>query len=104
MSETNDCVCFTKDFSKLIANFEFVHCCYGNRSRKDQTAKMIFCKVLEHISWKEASALIKFIAYFGKIITKKGNKPEIDNLWRHPYVILHLSNSSQHQKVSVYLP
>ena len=23
MSETMDCVCFTKDFSKLIANFQF---------------------------------------------------------------------------------
>ena len=42
--------------------------------------------------------------YFGKIITKQGNKLEIDNLWRYPYVILHLSNSSQHQKVSLYLP
>ena len=41
MSETIDCVCFTKDFSKLIVNFKFVYCCHGNRSRKDQTAKMV---------------------------------------------------------------
>ena len=41
MSETMDCVCFTKDFSKLIANLEFLYCCHGNRSRKDQTAKMV---------------------------------------------------------------
>ena len=44
------------------------------------------------------------MTYFGKIIAKQGNKPEIDILWRHPYVILHLSNSLQHQKVSLYLP
>ena len=41
MSETMDCVYFTKDFSKLIASFEFVYCCHNNRSRKDQTAKMV---------------------------------------------------------------
>ena len=41
MSETMDCVCFKKDFSKLIANFEFVYCYHGNRSRKNQTAKMV---------------------------------------------------------------
>ena len=41
MLETNDCVWFTKDFSKLIANFKFVYCCHGNRSRKDQKAKMV---------------------------------------------------------------
>ena len=41
MSETIDCVCFTKDFAKLIANFEFVYCCHGNRSRKNQTAKIV---------------------------------------------------------------
>ena len=41
MSETMDCVCFMKDFAKLIANFEFVYCCHGNRSRKDQTDKMV---------------------------------------------------------------
>ena len=41
MSETIDCVCFTKDFSKLIASFEFVYCCHVNGSRKDQTAKMV---------------------------------------------------------------
>ena len=41
MSETMDCVCFTKDFLKLIANFEFDYCCHGNRSRKDQTAKIV---------------------------------------------------------------
>ena len=35
VSETMDCVCFTKDFSKLIANFEFVYCCHGNRNGKD---------------------------------------------------------------------
>ena len=39
MSETTDCVCFTKDFSKLIAYFKFVYCGIGNRNRKDQTAK-----------------------------------------------------------------
>ena len=42
MSETVDCVCGTKDLSKLIANFKFVHCCHGNRIRKDQTAKIVF--------------------------------------------------------------
>ena len=42
MSETIDCVCFTKDFLKLIENFEFLYCYHGNRSRKDQTAKMVF--------------------------------------------------------------
>ena len=41
MSETKDCACGTKDLSKLIANFKFVHCCLGNRSRKDQTAEMV---------------------------------------------------------------
>ena len=41
MPETIDCVCFTKDFLKLTANFEFVYCCHGNRSRKDQTAKTV---------------------------------------------------------------
>ena len=41
MSETKDCVCFIKNFLKLIANFKFVHCCHGNRSREDQTAKMV---------------------------------------------------------------
>ena len=41
MSETMDCVCGTKDLSKLIANFKFLHRCHGNRSRKDQTAKMV---------------------------------------------------------------
>ena len=39
------------------------------------------------------------------MITKQGNKPEIDNIyfWCHPYVILHFSNSLQHQKASLYL-
>ena len=41
VSETMDCVCFTKDFSKLIANFELLYCCHGSRSRKDQTAKIV---------------------------------------------------------------
>ena len=41
MSETMDCVCGTKDLSLLIANFNFLHCCHGNRSRKNQTAKMV---------------------------------------------------------------
>ena len=41
MSETMDCVCGTKDLSKLTANFKFVHYCHGNRSRKDQIAKMV---------------------------------------------------------------
>ena len=41
MSETNNCDCFKKDSSKLIANFKFVYCCHGNRSRKDQTAKLV---------------------------------------------------------------
>ena len=45
MSETKDCICGTKDFSKLIANFKFVHCCQGNRSRKNQTAKMVVLKM-----------------------------------------------------------
>ena len=99
MSETMDRVCFMENFSKLIANFEFLYCCHGNRSKKDQTAKL----VLDHFPCKR-SVLIKFITYFVKIIAKQGNKPEIDNLGRHHYVLLHLSNSSQHQKVSLYLP
>ena len=37
------------------------------------------------------------------MITKQVNKPEIDNLWRHHYVILHSSNRTQHQKASLYL-
>ena len=41
MSETMDCVCGKKDLSNLIAKFKFVHCCHGNRSGKDQTAKMV---------------------------------------------------------------
>ena len=42
MSEAMDCACGTKNLSKLlIANFKFVHCCHGNRSRKDQSAKMV---------------------------------------------------------------
>ena len=40
MSETKDCVCGTEDFSKLI-EIKFVHCCNGNRGRKDQTAKIV---------------------------------------------------------------
>ena len=42
------------------------------------------------------------MVYFGKMITKQGSKPEIDNLSRHPYVILHFINSSQHHKTSFY--
>ena len=30
MSETKDCVCHTKDFSKLIARFKFVHNLYAH--------------------------------------------------------------------------
>ena len=41
MSDTMNYVCGTKDLSKLVANFKFVHCCHGNRSRKNQTAKMV---------------------------------------------------------------
>ena len=41
MSERKNCVCGTKDFSKLIANFKCVHCCHGNRTKKDQKAKMV---------------------------------------------------------------
>ena len=41
MLETIDWACFTKDFPKLIANFEFLYCCHLNRSRKYQTAKMV---------------------------------------------------------------
>ena len=75
MSETVDCVCGTKDLSKLIANFKFVHCCHGNRIRKDQTAKIVvFFNVLDHFSRKR-SVLIKFIVYFGQIMSKQGNKP-----------------------------
>ena len=36
-----DCVRGKKDLSLLIANFKFLNCCHGNRSRKDQTAKMV---------------------------------------------------------------
>ena len=36
------------------------------------------------------SALVEFIVYFSTIITKQGNKPEIDNLWRHPYEKLYV--------------
>ena len=32
---------FYEGFLKLIANFEFLYCCRGNRSRKDQTAKIV---------------------------------------------------------------
>ena len=46
MSETKDCVCDTKNFSKLIANFQFVHFCHGNKSKKDQTAKMVFVFIM----------------------------------------------------------
>ena len=79
MSETMDCVYFTKDFSKIIANFEFVYCCHGNRSGKDQTAKMVLF-ITFYTIFLEKSLLIKFITYFGKIIAKQGNKPEIVNL------------------------
>ena len=41
MSETMDCVCGTKDLSKIKANFKFLHYCHGYRSRKGQTAKMV---------------------------------------------------------------
>ena len=37
------------------------------------------------------------------MLTKQENKPEIGSLWRHPYVILHVSDSSQHQKFSLFL-
>ena len=37
------------------------------------------------------------------MITKQENKQELANLWRHPYFILHFSNSLQHHKVSLYL-
>ena len=29
MSETKDCACGMEDFSKLISNFKFEHCCHG---------------------------------------------------------------------------
>ena len=45
MSEAKECICGTNDYSKLIANFKFVHCRHGNRSRKDQTAKMVVFKL-----------------------------------------------------------
>ena len=66
-------------FRNLIANFEFVYCCHGNRSRKDQTAKMVHF-ITFYTIFLEKSILIKFIRYFGKIIAKQGNKPEIVNL------------------------
>ena len=43
------------------------------------------------ISWNR-SILIKNIVYFAEMIRKQGNKPKNDNLWRHPYVILHFGN------------
>ena len=36
------------------------------------------------------------------MMTKQGNKPEIDNSWRHLCVILHFSKSSQRHKASLY--
>ena len=48
MSQTMECICGLKDLSKLIANVisnlytvAMVTGCHGNRSRKDQTAKMV---------------------------------------------------------------
>ena len=66
-----DCACDTKVLSKIIALFKFVHYCHGNRCRKDQTAKLV-----DFIMFKA----IKFIVYFGKMITKQRNKPGIANL------------------------
>ena len=43
------------------------------------------------------------LVYFGKMITKQGNKPEIDSLWRHHNVILRFSNSLQRPKAILYL-
>ena len=40
MPETMNCVCGTKDFSKLTANLKFLLCCHDNSSRKYQTSKM----------------------------------------------------------------
>ena len=47
------------------------------------------------ISLERKSVLVNFIVYFGKIITKQGNRPEIDN-------VLRFSNSSQKHKDRLY--
>ena len=78
MSRRIDCVCCTQALSKLIGSFKFVHCCLGKRSRKDQSAGR-FYNVLDHFSRKR-SVLVKFIVYFGKMITKQENKQELANL------------------------
>ena len=52
----------------------------------------------------EREVLIKFLVFFFyKMITKQRNKPEMHNLWRHPYVIMHFSNNLQHHKTIFYL-
>ena len=62
-----DCVCGMKDFSKLLANFKFVHFYHDNRNRKNQTVETGFVyNALEHFS----------IVYFGKMIVKQNNKPK----------------------------
>ena len=49
MSETKDCVIGTKKCSQIITNFKFVHCCHGNSSRNDQTAKMAVFVIFREI-------------------------------------------------------
>ena len=56
MSKIKDCVCGTEYLSKLVADLKVAHCCYGNRNRKDQTAKIIvfmrFCTVAHKCNTK----------------------------------------------------
>ena len=42
MSETIDCVCFTKDFSKLKANFEFFIVAMATGAERTKQLKWFF--------------------------------------------------------------
>ena len=65
MSETNDCVCITKNLLKLpvITNFKCVHCCHGNKSRKDHRIYKIINNVFvsESIASRIKTFLTKLI-------------------------------------------
>ena len=60
---------------------KFVHCCHGNRNRKDQTAKaVVFVMFWKFFFFLQRSVVINFVVYFSQMITKQGNEPEIASL------------------------
>ena len=73
MADTKDCVCGTKGFSNLIANFEII----GLQKQKGPNSQLLWLFLCFDI-FLEIEVLS--IVYFGKMIAKEGNTPEIDNL------------------------